>query len=586
MNYLRLVAISFVIIFSMPAQGQTPVPSDAQLLNSASTPTSVTLPPTPMQREEPLKQTAETERLKSSEELAMEQQIAMADFDASLSRLIAEQRNPRVEDLTIDRAVQIALQRNTDILNAIQGIRLARGELIEVVSQAVPQFSITSGYTEYQKTLAVNSRRRRSLSIEIPNPNGGSPTILQLGANLSNVQNRTWNIQFQGSQLIFDGGATYSGIQAGQAGYRESLFNLRSTVDNVVFKVITQFYNTVLNRALIVAQQQNVALLQEQVKDQQIRFEAGTVPRFNVLQAEVQLANAKPPLIEAENNFRISLYQLVTLIGLDYPKGRPGEVPFNIVGKLGYTVLKTNPDESIRIAIARNPSLKAQRQLILANAALVNAQIAGWLPTINASGGYRYTNNLGNQDLTQTVQGYFFGATGNWNIIDGGATYGQVSQARATLAQSKNNYENSMRGVVLNVQVALSNLRQAQETIDATSASVVQAKEAVRLAQERLDAGTAIQLDVLNAQTQLLTIQTSVLQARYDYIAATASYNFELGLDTQYVESFNDPLERPLHDQGLNSREEQQFQHVTGPKADSQQMSSSSKSRVRSTTSP
>ena len=124
----------------------------------------------------------------------------------------------------------------------------------------------------------------------------------------------------------------YYGIKGGSAAYDSAFFSLRSTVDNVVSQVINQFYQVVLNRALIVAQEQNVALLQQQVKDQQNRYDAGTVPRFNVLQAEVQLANALPPLIQAQNAYRISTYQLVRLLGMDYPRGHPSEVPFNVVG--------------------------------------------------------------------------------------------------------------------------------------------------------------------------------------------------------------------------------------------------------------
>ncbi len=181
------------------------------------------------------------------------------------------------------------------------------------------------------------------------------------------------------------------------------------------------------------------------MQDQQNRYDAGTVPRFNVLQAEVQLANAKPPLIQAENNFRTSLYTLVQLLGMDYPSGHPSEVPFNIVGSLGYSPQTINADASIRTSIARNPALKAQRQNILAQASNVSAQIAGWLPTINANVGYQFQNDVGSQSLTDTVEGWFFGGTGSWAVWDGGATYGRVAQAKAQLMQSKNNYDNSVR---------------------------------------------------------------------------------------------------------------------------------------------
>ena len=58
-------------------------------------------------------------------------------------------------------------------------------------------------------------------------------------------------------------------ISAGSSAYNSAFFSLRATIDNIVSQVITQFYQVVLNRALIVAQEQNVNLLQQQVKDQQ-----------------------------------------------------------------------------------------------------------------------------------------------------------------------------------------------------------------------------------------------------------------------------------------------------------------------------
>jgi len=543
-----------------PPAMPTPVVTDASTLSD-----QLNLPLPPAQESESLQPGTETDALQSSEDLAVQQKMVMATFEKSLTILIAKQRNSQVADMMLNDAVRIALKQNPNILNAIQQIRLTRGQLISVTSQALPKIGISSSYNQTQESLTTGGQTQENSTIEIPNPNGGKPTILTLGGGSQDVQNQTWNIQFQGTQLIFDGGATIAGIRAGSASYDAAFFALRSTVDNIVSQIITQFYQVILNRALIVAQQQNVALLQQQVQDQQNRYDAGTVPRFNVLQAEVQLANAKPPLIQAENSYRIALYQLVQLLGMDYPAGSPSEVPFNVVGTLGYSVRKVDPNESIRVAIARNPALKAQRQDILVNASNVNVQIAGWLPSINANAGYEYTNNMGSQNLGALVQGWFFGASGSWNIWDAGETYGNVSQAKAQLMQAKNNYDNAIRQVVLDVQVAISNLTQAQETIDATTASVVQATEALRLSRERLDAGAGTQLDVLNAQTQLLTAQSNVLQARYDYIAAMASYDFALSLDTQYVETFDDPLVRPLNPQALNSGERKRFQKATDP---------------------
>ncbi|MEI6073568.1 MAG: TolC family protein, partial [Verrucomicrobiae bacterium] len=498
--------------------------------------------PTPPQMAEPLAPGQETDKLKESENLAMKQKMAAADFLKALDKLIAQQRNPKVADMNLEEAVRIALKQNPDILNAAQQIRYTQGQVVTIRAQAIPQLNLSSGYSQQGMELATNGQSSGSGTTTLTTASGDSLVLSSSGSRPT--QNKTWNIQFAASQLIYDGGAVVSGIRSAIAGENSAFYSLRSKIDSIISNVKTNFYQVVLNRALIVAQEQSVTLLKQQLQDQQNRYEAGTVPRFNVLQAEVALANAKVPLIQAQNAYRISLYQLVRLLGMDYPKGSPSEVPFNVAGLLSYDPRKIDTDQSIRVAVARNPSLKAQRQLILAEAANVNAQFAGFFPKISATAGYEITNNIGSLNLSDNVEDWFFGATGTWAIWDGLATAGKVQQAKARMQQASINYDNSVRQIILDVQQAISNLQQARETIDSQEANVVQGTEALRLSQERLDAGAGTQLDVLNAQVSLLQSQTFVLQARYNYIASMAQYDLALSLDTQYQESFNDPLTR------------------------------------------
>ncbi|MFV0337452.1 MAG: TolC family protein [Chthoniobacterales bacterium] len=423
--------------------------------------------------------------------------------------------------LTLDEAVAFALKSNPDILSSIQSIYATRGQLLTVTSQILPHITAASSYSVQEKSLFATS-----LSSSLP--------IFQ--------QNQAWDVQIAASQLIYDGGAAYSGIKSARFTEDAAYFQLRQTIDRVVAEVKINFFQVILNRALIVAQEQSVTLLESQLQDQTNRFEAGTVPRFNVLQAEVALANAIPPLIQARNALRISQFQLVRLLGMNYPAGSLGKVPFNVKGKLEYNLRNIDTERSIRVALERSPLLKAQRRQILASAADINVAIAGYLPRIQAQGGYQWMNDSSSRSLTNTVEGWFFGVTGSWDIFDGLETTGRVKTAKAELEQSKILYDNSVREVILVVQESISDLQQARETVDSQEASVEQAKEALRLARERLDAGAGTQLDVLNARVQLLTSETTLLQAKFDYISALARYDAALALDTQYMETFTDPL--------------------------------------------
>ena len=448
--------------------------------------------------------------------------MATTNFYKALDELIAKQRNPKVPDLTIQEALTTAIQKNPDILVAAQELSTSSGRFISVRSKIIPQVTLKSDYGYTSNELN---------------------TVQDLGA--PNVNDEQWGVNVEFSQLLYDGGAVVSGIRAAISDEVESYYRLRAVIDTVIFEVKTNFYEVVLNRALIIANKQSVDLLAEQLKDQQNRYEAGTVPRFNVLQAEVALANAKPPLIQAENNYRVSMYRLVRLLGIDYPPGFPSEVPFNVVGKLDYNPRDFQPDDSIRSAVTRNPDLKAQRQLILGEAARVNQQFAGYLPQINAKAVQTNQSDMLTSNLMNMVNGWFFGVTGSWAVWDGLLTYGNMKTAKARLDQAKINYDNGVREVILQVQQSISKILEAKETVDSQEASVVQGVEALRLAQERLDAGAGTQLDVLNQQTSLLQSQTFLLQAYYSYISSVAEYDRALSLDTKFQDIFADPLTKP-----------------------------------------
>ncbi len=435
--------------------------------------------------------------------------------------------------LTLDECVKTALQKNPAVLTAIDTIRQQSGNFITVRSAIIPHLGVDNSYKWVEPSL------------------GNTTGFAGLPSNEFPI-NQAWGVTLGGSQLLYNGGTAIANIKAAKFSEQMAYYNLRVTIDSVIAQVVAAFYQVVLNRALVVANQQSVELLASQVEDQKSRYEAGTVPRFNVLQAEVQLANAQPALITARNNLRIALFQLVQLIGMNYPNLQSVEVPFEVVGDLEYHPRKVDSDKSIYTGLQRSPTLKAQRQNILMMAQNITAAIGGYLPTITANAGYQFLSvdsassvggtTIYNHDLGNFVSGWFFGVQGNWAIFDGLATYGNVKQAKANLMIAKTAYDNGVRQVILSVQQAISNMQQAQETVDSQKANVVQAAEALRLSQERLNAGAGVQLDVLNAQVQLLQAQTTVLQAEYNYIAATAQYDQALSLNTQYEELFDDPM--------------------------------------------
>ena len=286
-------------------------------------------------------------------------------------------------------------------------------------------------------------------------------------------------------------------------------------------------------------QEESVHLLESQLKDQQNRFEAGTVPRFNVLQAQVALSNQIPQLITARNNYRISQLTLAKTLGLDFDPRRGENPPLEVIGEMPYNPRNIALVNAIELGKERRPFLKQARANVLNQIEQVHVALGGFLPTINASGGYDWISSPFSDNIRDINKGWVFGLVGNWAIWDSGETYGRVKQQRALLSESKITYDDDVRQVELEVQQAYSNLQQNRELIQSQEKNVEQADEALRLAKARLDAGAGTQLDVLNAQVQLLTAQSTRLQALFGYNSSLAEFDRVTGAQSVYTESFN-----------------------------------------------
>jgi outer membrane protein TolC len=349
----------------------------------------------------------------------------------------------------------------------------------------------------------------------------------------------SYAISVLGTQLIFNG-TSWPQIRGTFFQRDSAYFAFKNILDQLIATVKTQFYQIVVNRELIKVNEQSVHLLEAQLKDQQNRFEAGTVPRFNVLQAEVALYNQLPLLITAQNNYRISTLTLSKTLGLDFQRRLGDNPPLEVVGEMPYTPRTIALADAIELGKQRRPFLKQARANVLNQKEQVRAAAGQWLPTITTTGGGEWVSSPTNSSWHDISKGWTAQVQGSLPIWDSGAIAGQVIQQRALLFEAKNTYDDDVRQVELEIQTAYSNLLQNRELIKSQEKNVEQAEEAVRLAKARLDAGAGTQLDVLNAQVQLLTAQSTRLQALFGYNSSLAEFDRATGAQSTYHEMFAD----------------------------------------------
>src|SRR5919197_386295 len=464
-----------------------------------------------------------------------------------------------VPTFTLEQAILTAVQRNPTLLNAEQEIKRSRGVIIQVRAQALPQINANSNFqwtdpnltgarilgtsaTTTGVTPTTPSATAASLMEGVPSSQVGdvrAPLAAATPVPVQNIETSdiSYAISVTGTQLIFNG-TTFNQIRGTFFQRDSAYFAFRNVLDSLIATVKTQFYQIIVNRELVKVNEENVRLLGAQLKDQQNRFEAGTVPRFNVLQADVQLHNQIPQLIAAQNNLRISKLQLAKTLGLDFKRRRGDSPPLDVIGDMPYIPRSIELVDAIELGKQRRAFLKQARANVLNQLQQVRAAAGQYLPTITTTGGGEWVSDPINSSWHDISKGWTALVQGSLPIWDSGAIAGQVIQQRALLSEAKITYDDDVRQVELEIQQAYSNLQQNRELIQSQEKNVELAEEAVRLAKARLDAGAGVQLDVLNATVQLLTAQSTRLQALFGYNSSLAEFDRATGAQSTYTEMF------------------------------------------------
>ena len=400
---------------------------------------------------------------------------------------------PVPEELTLDQALRYAVRHNFAIRQARERLREQEGLIVEVRAQALPNITADGNYSRTDKELQ----------------EGGD-----------GYQN--WTVGIHVRQILYAGGGVDAALDAARTTRLAAELDIQAVVNDVLLQVRTRYADVLLNRERIEVQEKSVALLQEQLQNVKNRFEAGSVSQFEVLTAEVALANAQPDLISARNAFRIAVDELRAALGYRASFADTQKIP-SFAGELEFNPVDYELESALSAARAKRPELRRLEQLEKAREAGVTVARSDYLPEVYLTGGYEGRKSRFSNSVSDSVDGWVAGVEASWAIFDGARTRGRVAQARAQLAQARLSLGEQTLAVEVEVRRAFSSLQEAAELAQAATKVVGQAEEALRLADVRYRNGAATQLDVLQARQALTEASLNRLEANYRHTVALAT---------------------------------------------------------------
>jgi outer membrane protein TolC len=412
------------------------------------------------------------------------------------------------QPLSLLQSLNLALQQNASILKAKNDLEASQGVVVQTRAVALPQLT-ASGQYKYTDPSAIEN----------------FPGTM--------VPNQNWNAGVQIVQSIYSGGKMVAALKAAGATRQQALAQYQTAVADTLLGVRLAYYDTLLAAQQITVHEASVNLLQKELEDQQHRLDAGTVPKFNVLRAEVAVANERPNLIQAKNSYRVAKNNLSNLLGYNLPREIWEDVPLNLSDTLDDAPFEVNLPDAIQQALSTRSELLALRKTEELQRLSVTSAKSGYKPTVSVFAGYGWYNAQFTPpvELDHDINGWNAGAELQWDIFDGMLTRGKVVQANALYDKSKNDLTDQQRQIELEVRTDYSDFIEAKEVLDSQEKVQEEADEALREAKSRAEAGTGTQLDVLDSETALTQARTTQIQALHDYDTARAKLQRAIGLD-------------------------------------------------------
>jgi outer membrane protein TolC len=323
------------------------------------------------------------------------------------------------------------------------------------------------------------------------------------------------------SQLIDITGIVRTAEQVGDLGKALSRLELARTRQDTALNIKNGYYNVLRALAFVRVNEAAVAQSQELLRVTQAQLTAGVASQFDVLRAQTQLDNNQQALISSRNQVSISKNSFANSLGID-PSTPIDPQPLDAP-----PLPDLNEEALIQTAFSQRPEyLQADVNVILArkNIRLAHRNLEPYL-NASISGAYAATSNSFGQDRGTASVG--LGLT--VPLYDGGATRAQVQSARSDERGALIQKDQYARGIKAEVQQSVIAVRDADERRTAIARTVDQAREALRLANVRFQAGVGTQLDVNDAQTALTQAETNQVNAQYDFLGALARLQRSVG---------------------------------------------------------
>lgn len=407
---------------------------------------------------------------------------------------IAYCENPAPLVLDLDTCVNTALQKNPNIINLKSKIGEAQGQYMQAKSSLLPKINITGNY------IANNPE----VSFNLP----GMPD--KVSVTPASNYNAGVGLAF----LLSTFGKVEHAVAASFLNIRVAEVNYDAGINDLIFNVRKAYCDYKELEGLQQVAKDTLKSSDKHLKQAEILFNVGTIPKFDVIRFETFQAQAEQNYVTSQKYSSLAKVKLLNVIGIDI--NTETEIPDIEEEFLDYVII--DKKEMQKLAIENRSEIIMMKTSIKIGEELLTAARLGHNPDLILTS--RYTNQtmtaFGPANSLQTVLSL------NIPFIDSGNTKGKIKEATEVLNQLNTSYYDLEQKIFMEVEDAYLSLIEEKTNYLTAKKSLEYAKEALRIAEIRFDEGIATSLELQDTQLSYQRACADLINAKYRYFTAIA----------------------------------------------------------------
>jgi TolC family type I secretion outer membrane protein len=409
--------------------------------------------------------------------------------------------------------MQGGLKHWTRILLASAAIAVgARQASAETLVEAM-----VSAYSS-NPTLQAERARQRGTDELVPQAlSGWRPTVNTEGSianvwsdasGVSASENDPKSVAIGLSQPIFRGFKTISGTKAAEANVEAGKQSLLAIEQDILFQAIQAYMNVIRDRQIVGLRQQNVSVLQKQLTAADERLKVGEITRTDVAQSRARVSGAQSNVASANATLAASVANYINVVG-----HKPGSLKYPRLARLPRTL-----EQAQGAAAEVNPNILAAAYVEEASTYNIDVIKGDLLPAASLQASATFNDNPSSgtsRSESARIEGVL-----TIPLYEAGRVYSSVREAKHVASQRRLQVIQAGRSVRESVSISWNNLAAAREIIVSAKAQVSAAELALDGVRQEYFVGSRTTLDVLDAETEVVTARIALVSAERDQIVA------------------------------------------------------------------